>query len=161
MKKTLLIIIVAAVSVSAALIWSSGGTSQALTGVRADLLYEVKRGDLHVTITEHGTLVAAESQRLSSGTESRHEITYLIEEGSVVEEGEVLARLDGTEEERDLERLELDIVQAEADLNTSQTELEIQTTENKAAVGKATFAVEKARNELRRYEEGDASNERL
>jgi RND family efflux transporter MFP subunit len=126
----------------------------------ADALFTVARGDLVIALTESGELVAKDAQKISSGTESSGKVTYLIEEGKEVAAGDLLCRLDPTEQEKQVEQLELDIVQAEANLATAATELEIQVTENAATIEKAVIALEKAGKEHDRYRDGDAPSER-
>ncbi len=124
------------------------------------MLFTVPRGDLLVTLTENGTLVAKESRKISSGTDSQGKVTFLIEEGKAVPEGELLCKLDSTELETQVEQLGLDIVQAQANLDTARTELDIQKTENAAAIEKGQLALEKAHKEQDRYRDGDAPAER-
>ncbi|MHC5211380.1 MAG: efflux RND transporter periplasmic adaptor subunit [Planctomycetota bacterium] len=125
-----------------------------------DAVFTVARGDLAITLTESGELVAKEAQKISSDTDSSGKITFLIEEGKQVEEGELLCKLDPTDLEKKVEQLDLDIVQAEANLSTAKTELEIQQTENTASIEKALIALEKAKKERDRYRDGDAPSER-
>jgi HlyD family secretion protein len=125
-----------------------------------DTVFTVARGDLAITLTESGELVAKDAQRISSGTESSGKVTFLIEEGKDVAQGELLCRLDPTDLEKKVEQLDLDIVKADADVSTARTELEIQQADNAASIEKAVIALEKARKELDRYRDGDAPSER-
>jgi HlyD family secretion protein len=130
------------------------------TAIPDDGLHTVRKGTLVVTITENGTLVAKESRSVDSELRGSTKIEYLIEEGSQVEEGEVVCRLDSTEQDEQLEQREMDILQASADLDTAQTNLEIQEADNVASIEKAENEVEKATKELERYNEGDAPKAR-
>lgn len=134
--------------------------AEVVAAIPEDGLFAVKRGTLTVTLVENGTLVAKDSNQIQSGTRSSNQITWIIDEGTQVEEGDVLCRLDATEKEDQLQKSELDILQAQADLETAETNLEIQITDNSASIEKAGNAVEKAVKELERYEEGDAPKER-
>src|SRR5215468_519085 len=60
----------------------------------ADAIYTVRRGDFSITLRENGTLVAKDSQKISTGSDSGSKLTFLVEEGKTVEQDEVLARLD-------------------------------------------------------------------
>lgn len=124
-----------------------------------EMLYTVRRGHLNVTLKENGTLVAKEAQKISSGTDGSSKITFLIDEGTQVEEGEVLAKLDPSDVESEIERLNHEIVEANLRVSTSQTELEIQKAENIASIEKSQIALDKAQQEKKRYEEGDAPNQ--
>ena len=120
----------------------------------------MRRGTLNVTLTENGTLVAKESRKISADIRGDAKITFLVDEGAEVEEGEVLCLLDATDLEDRLEQRELEVVQTQADLDTARTELEIQLTDNEASIEKARIELDKAIKELERYEDGDAPKER-
>ncbi len=130
------------------------------TSVAPGMLHTVQRADMNVTLIENGTLVAKESKKISAGTDSSAKITFIIEEGKQVQQGEVLARLDTKDLETDIEELRSDIVQGEANLNTAKSELEIQLSENTATMEKAAIALDRARQELERYRDGDAPSDR-
>ncbi len=152
------------------LLLAGGGTTAYLTGVfdgedaaaaiPENGLFTVRRGQLTVTVTENGTLVAKESAKIKTDLRGQAKITFLIEEGTQVEEGIEVARLDATSFEENLEEKGLDVVKAEADLDTAETDLEIQKADNEATIQKAEIADNKARKERERYIEGDAPKER-
>lgn len=123
-------------------------------------LYAAHRGTLKVTLVENGTLVAKESRKVDCDLRGDAKITWIVEEGAQVEEGEVLCRLDESEMTERLETQELEIVQAQASLESAQTDLEIQEADNASNIEKAEVALEKAVKELERYREGDAPKER-
>jgi HlyD family secretion protein len=137
-----------------------GGEEDAGRSASDEMLFTVRRGNLNVTLKENGTLVAKDAQKISSGTDSGSKITYLIEEGTNVEEGDLLCELDPSDVETQIERLEQEVIEANLRVNTSHTELEIQKAENTANIDKARIALDKAQQEKERYEEGDAPNER-
>ena len=126
-----------------------------------DALFTVRRGNLVVTLTENGSLIAKKSEKVNF--ESRRgggKITYLIEEGKSVEAGEVLCKLDTLDMENSAQQLDLDIKKSEVDLKSAQTEFQIQKGENVANIEKAKIAREKAEKELEKYRDGDAPKER-
>lgn len=144
-----------------ALAWAFGGGGeepQAAGGEEA--VFTAVRGDLVITLTENGELVAKDSRQISAGTDSSSKLTFLIEEGTEVPAGEVLARLDPTELERHVQELELDIMQMEANVVASKTEVEIQQAENKSTVEKAEAALDHAQKDLQKWTEGEGPNER-
>lgn len=160
MKLPVIVLALVAVGV-AAVLWSGAlEAGDAVAGVPPEALFRVPRGSFNVTLVENGTLVAKESQKLSTGTDSSAKLTFLVEEGKQVEQDEVLARLDTSELVTEQEQIVLDIVAAEANLDNARNELEIQKTDNAAAIEKAGIALDKARKELERYVDGDAPGER-
>jgi RND family efflux transporter MFP subunit len=137
-----------------------GGDDEAAAAIPPESIFAVQHGSFTVTLTENGTLVAKDSQKLSTGTESSSKLTLLVEEGKTVEQDEVLAKLDTTELETDQQQITLDIVAAEANLSTSKNELEIQKADNEAMIEKSQIALDKATMDLEKYRDGDAPGER-
>jgi len=125
-----------------------------------DVTYVVQRGKLTVTVTENGSLMAKNSEKINFKGRRGGKISYLIEEGKTVEVDEVLCRLDPTDLETKIQELKLNIVQTEADLDTAKTELEIQKSDNVANIEKTKIALKKAENELEKYRDGDVHKER-
>ncbi|MBL8879556.1 MAG: efflux RND transporter periplasmic adaptor subunit [Phycisphaerales bacterium] len=123
-------------------------------------LFAVKRGTMNVTITENGTLLAKNSEKVVYEGKRGGKITFLIEEGKTVEPGEDLCKLDAQELESQVQTVDLEIKKTEVDLKKAQTEFEIQKGENTANVEKAHIALDKATNELEKYRDGDAPKER-
>jgi HlyD family secretion protein len=144
----------------AALVWFWPSSSAAANTQSARDLYTVRRGDLAIALTEKGTLVAKESQKVVSKIKGESKILFLIEEGKQVEQDEVVCRIDPTNAQSQLEEVQLEILQTEANLQTARTELEIQTVENAAAQTKATVALDRARKEIEKYREGEAPQAR-
>ena len=160
LKLPVVVALVAGIAVAGVFAWRAlGGPDPAAAGDLA-ATHVVRRGAFDVTLTESGNLVAKDSQKLSTGANRSGKLTFLIDEGTQVEAGEVLARLDTTELERQREQLVSDIVQAETALTTARTELEIQRSDNAAAVEKARLEVTKAANGLERWLDGDVPAER-
>ena len=126
----------------------------------SEALYTAGVGKMVVTVTENGSLMAKNSEKINFKGRRGGKITFLVEEGKTVEEGEVLCRLDPTEIEKQVQELKLNVVQTEADLDTAKTELDIQKSENEATIEKAKITLTKAENELEKYRDGDAPKER-
>lgn len=158
-----LIIIVVAITAlgggGTILLRNTASVSDKNAAVPEQALYVVQRGKLTVTITENGSLMAKNSEKISAQSRRGGKVTFLVEEGKTVAQNEVLCKLDTTELETQKQQLELDVVKTEADGNTAKTELEIQKSENLAAIEKAKIALAKAQKELERYIDGDAPKE--
>src|SRR5439155_26078487 len=72
--------------------WSSAAAAG--TEVSPRELFAVRRDDLDISITENGTIVAKDSQKVLAKINGEAKITFLVEEGKNVAEGEVVCRLD-------------------------------------------------------------------
>ena len=123
-------------------------------------LYTVRRDDLKVTLVENGTMVAKESQKVVAKIKGENKILTLVEEGKEVAEGEIVCKLDATQAQSQLEQVQLDILQTEADLKTAIAEVEIQEGENKAALIKAQTGLDRAKQEIERFTDGESPQER-
>ncbi len=160
MKTILVVLTIAVVGTGGALLVRQTAWAQSDTEFPEDVLFCATRGQLTVTITENGSLMAKNSEKITFQGKRGGKITFLIEEGKTVDPNEVLCRLETTELEEQLQELELSILQTETDLDNARTELEIQVSENAASIEKAQFASEKAQKELEKYKDGDAPKER-
>ncbi len=144
----------------AAVLWFWPGSTAAASTLAARDLYSVRRADLNIALTEKGTMVAKESNKVTSKIKGESKILFLVEEGKQVEQDEVVCRIDPTNAQSQLEEVQLEILQTEANLQTARTELEIQTVENAATLTKAQVALDRARKEIEKYREGEAPQAR-
>ncbi|MFT5284705.1 MAG: HlyD family secretion protein [Planctomycetota bacterium] len=118
------------------------------------------RGTLKQVVTENGYLKAKNSKTISPAFRGGGKITWLIEEGEQVKDGDILAEFDKTEVERRIDDLENEIIQYVAELEAAQSGLAIQERDGEAGIEKAELQLELKKMELERYEEGDQPNER-
>lgn len=160
MKAILIVAVVAVIGGGGTLLVRSTRGPAASGDVPAVMLFTAARGKLTVTITENGSLMAKNSEKIIFTSRRGGKIAFLVEEGKTVEENEVLCRIETTELEKRVEQLKLDILKTGADLGSAKTELEIQESENVANVEKAKIALTKAKNELEKYRDGDAPKQR-
>jgi RND family efflux transporter MFP subunit len=140
--------------------WKSGADDAKGSAISGDGLFTVAKGDLAITLTENGTLVAKDSQKVVPTFRSRGKIVSIVEEGKVVAEGDELCKFDTTELQQQVDQAQLDITKAEADVQTAKTELEIQEKQSESDIKKARIALEKAQKEKEKYEEGDVPQEK-
>lgn len=128
--------LVAALSV-AACAWACGrGQAPAPT-------VEVRQGDFERAITVQGALAAAETLVIRPGAWGK--ISFLLPEGTVVEEGEALFGLETADMEANLEQARLDLAVAEANLGKALEDARIQRIKDDLAVREKTAALELAR----------------
>ncbi len=136
---------------------ASGDT--AASSISEQGLYRVTRGDLTISLTENGTLVAKESKKIVPTLRGRGKITFIVEEGRVVAEGDELCKFDTTELQQQIDQSQLEITKAEADLSTAKTELEIQGKENESNIKKANIARDSAEKLQEKYNKGERPQE--
>ncbi len=127
--------------------WRSPAADQALTAT-------VTRGELVATLTSSGTLKPIQSITYRSPIPGRDiEIRELAAEGSKVNEGDLLVRLDTTDLEVELARIRQELRQAQLDLQVAEGEWDEAGAEVKAVTeGEGALTVEEARTTLMRAE---------
>lgn len=123
-------------------------------GQSADLalMATVMRGELTATLTSSGTLKPIQSITYRSPIPGRDiEIRELATEGSKVEQGDLLVRLDSTDLEVELARIRQELRQAQMDLQVAEGEWDEAGAEVKAVTeGEGALTVEEARTTLLR-----------
>jgi len=115
--------------------------------------FAARRGDLRLTVTENGYLKATKSVELKPEFRGSGTITWLIEEGETVEEGQTLVEFDATDVQNQLDETQNTLVQQERELETAKANLEIQLRDNVSAIEKAELGLEIATLTYERYEE--------
>ena len=140
--------------------WKNTHAAAATSAISSDGLFTVVKGDLPITLTENGTLVAKDSQKVVPQFHSRGKIVSIVEEGKVVAEGDELCKFDTAELQQQVDSAQIEITKAEADVQTAKTEEEIQEKESESNIKKAKIALEKAQKDKEKYEEGEVPQEK-
>ncbi len=121
---------------------------------------EARVGELIVTVTDNGTLRAAESVDIINRVEGSASVLWLVDEGSHVQAGDELVRLDPTELQERLIKEESELRNQEASAAAATADLEITLNRALSDVNKAELAVRFAEMDLRKYTEGDLPQQR-
>ena len=139
------IVIVAVVCVLAGLAWRGRTDSQ--DSSRSAV---VRRGSITAQLTTAGTLKPIQSITYRSPVAGREvEITELVAEGTRVGEGDLIARLDTTDLQRDLERARQDARQSQLDVQVAEFEREeAEASVTSVSEGEGALTVEEARTHL-------------
>jgi len=111
----------------------------------------VRRGELEITVTERGNLTAKNSASLKSELEGRSTLLFLIDEGTHVEVGDLVAELDTAELVDRRVAQEITVQSARASATKAREGVEIQIIENESQIAKARQQVEFARIDLEKY----------
>ncbi len=105
------------------------GCSEPESEVSENQIVTVQQGDLTIDIAAAGNLALSLTEDMAfeiAGTVEE----VLVEEGDTVEEGQVLARLDTSEWDKELTNLEMDLVQADINLKNAELALKQAELEN-------------------------------
>ncbi|MFT5291291.1 MAG: HlyD family secretion protein [Planctomycetota bacterium] len=120
----------------------------------------VERGPLSITVTESGNLESANSTVLSNELEGRTTILYLIEEGTMVEPGDLLCELDTSNLIDNRVQQEIKVQSAEASNIKAEQNFEIQKSQNESLIALAERELEFAKEDLVKYDDGDWPQQR-
>ena len=136
---------IAAAALVAVVLWVRAGADEGM-------VVEVTRGELTARLTSSGTLKPIQSITYRSPVPGRDiEIRDLAPEGSRVNAGDVLVRLDTTDLEVELARVRQEHRQAQIDLQVAEGEWDEANAEVKAVTeGEGALTVEEARSTLQR-----------
>ncbi len=117
-------------------------------------VYEVGEKTFELTLTASGDLQARNETVLRSQLETQAAIVELVDEGTMVEEGDVLVVLSTDELEKQLENELLALETARSDLVSAENDLAIQISDNDSDLKKAELRVELAHLDMKKWEEG-------
>lgn len=136
--------------------WLERDQAAAIEGV------PVRRGDLRISEVAHGNLESKNSIRLVNELEGQTTIIFLAEEGSTVEQGQLVCELDvsGLRDRRVSQ--EITVRDAEAQFTKAKEQYDIQEIENQTEIAAAQLALELAQLDLEKYttEDGEWTNEK-
>jgi len=118
-------------------------------------LHDVVAGGFEITIPASGVLEAKEMVELRSGLDGTATIMDIIPEGTSVEEGQVLVRLDDKDVRDRIESAEEKVVEAENQVETRAAELEIAQKARESSLAKAAVSIDQAKLAKLAWEEGE------
>jgi hypothetical protein len=138
----------------AALVWYGVRAYRAVAIARAAPIptTSVKRGDVTFTVTARGELRGGNSEMLTApmtGGGDMH-ITFLRRSGEVVKAGDVVVKLDTTEQTYKLREAQADVAEAEQHAASARAQLEAQKEEDSYALVKAKSDVRLAELDVRK-----------
>jgi len=121
--------------------------------------FAVKRGPLTISVIESGTIKAREQIIIKNEVEGRTSIIYLIPEGTVVTKGELLVQLDASSLEDNKIDQEIRVQNAEASYINATEKLAVVENQAKSDIELAELTLEFAKQDLKKYTEGEYPNE--
>ena len=124
--------------------------------------FAVKRGPLRISVTESGTIQAREQIILKSEVEGRTTILFLVEEGTVVEEGELLVELDSSRLLDERIDQQIRVQNGEAAFIRARENLAVAENQAQSDIDRAELTFEFAKQDLKKYValEGEYQNQR-
>lgn len=122
---------------------------------QAEDLFTVQRGDFSITIPASGELLAQEQIEVRNRLESRAEITEIIDEGTYVEEGDVLLRLNDEELRNRIKDEEDSVNTARSSLISAEATLAIRQSQRDSDIDRAELDLRLAVLALEAWEKGE------
>lgn len=152
--KLLLTIVILAIAVGGAFLFMLTSKRQADKNATS-VSYTVQRGPLKINLTESGTIKSRDQHIVKSQVEGRTSIIYVIEEGTVVKEGELLIELDSSELQDRLVDQQIKVENTEADYVSSTENVEVTRIQNQSNIAKAEQENQFAIEDKTKYLEGE------
>jgi HlyD family secretion protein len=122
-------------------------------------VFEVRQGPLTISLTEPGTIQSRDRVIVSSEVEGRTTILWLIEEGTHVEEGDLLVELDASSLVDQKVEQQIRVLNAEAAFIRAREQLEIIRNQTAADIARAELDARFAELNLTKYVEGEYPQE--
>lgn len=122
--------------------------------------FTVKKGPLRISVTESGTIQAREQIILKCEVEGRTTILTLVEEGTRVKKGDLLVELDSSDLIDARVDQQIRVQNAEASFIGARENLAVVENQAKSDIDKAELAFDFAKQDLKKYIEGEYQNER-
>jgi HlyD family secretion protein len=141
---------IALVAVAVLLLGKGGAPEQTLSS------YEVKRGELLVSVVEGGTLEAVNEIEIRSEVEGTARIIYIVPEGNNVKKGDLLVELDSSSSQDAVNLQQINVEKAQFALVQAEQQLDIQKSIVDSEVQAATLKVEFATSDLEKFTKGQA-----
>ncbi len=147
-----LIAVVVALAVGGVLVWQhrSSGPAKETT-----LTWVAAREKLRISVVEAGQLKAAKSVDIYCEVKGGATILELVDEGTKVQEGDTLVRLDASNLEDELTAQKIRKLNAEASKIQADKTKQIQESKNQSDIDKGGLDLNLAVTDLKKYEEGD------
>ena len=123
--------------------------------VRKSDVFTVREGPLTISVTTKGTIKAKDQIILKNEVEGQAQIIFLIEEGTVVKEGDLLVELDASQLVDGRVDQQIMVQNSEATFISDRENLEVVKNQAESDVSAAKLAAQFAQEDLKKYVEGD------
>jgi len=121
--------------------------------------FTVMRGPLRINVVESGTIKAREQLIIKNEVEGKTSIIYLVPEGTQVEKGQLLIELDASGLLDQKIDQQIKVQNMEAAFVGAREDLEVVKNQAQADVDKAQLAYDFAKEDLKKYREGEYPNQ--
>lgn len=153
--RNIVILVVAVIGIGSAI--AAVATLSADSGKKASssALYRVERGALAIDLTETGTIKSRDQFIVKSEVEGRTSIIYVVDEGTLVETGDLLVELDSSELQDRLVDQQIQVENSDADYVSASENLEVVKIQTQANIASATLNNQFAIEDKTKYLDGE------
>lgn len=141
--------VAALAAIAARLAGARGGAAE------EEPLYTVARGPLEILVTAPGAIRSRNSAIVKSEAQGRNTVIWVIDEGKVVTNGQLLVELDASEHEKSLTDQQIVVGNSEAALAQAREKLAIAEIDREANISEANLRLMLARLDLEKYCDGE------
>ena len=117
--------------------------------------FVVQQGPLLISVSTSGTITNRDVEVLKSEVEGQTQILSIVPEGNRVNKGDLLVELDGSSMQDQLVEQQIKLQNAEATLISARENFEVVKNQAESDVDKAELDFDLAKQDLRKYVEGD------
>ncbi|MBC8453588.1 efflux transporter periplasmic adaptor subunit [PVC group bacterium] len=143
-------------AITAVVVWGVIGKSCVSSDDLKDVpIFAARRGSLTISVTERGTIENREKVVVESEVEGNATIVSIVEEGTLVEKGDLLIELDSSEFEETRSIQDIRVQNSAASLIQGKESLAIAKNKAEADIEKAEYDLKFAKIDLKKYQEGD------
>ena len=155
--------LVAIVATVGGVAWYGSGPGHWFTEKPKEVLLgaAVQHGPLRISVIEHGSLKAADSVSITSGIEGQATILFLIPEGRLVKEGDLVCELDATSLVDKSFQQRISVSNADAAFVKAEQNYHIQESQNDSDIAKAKQKLLFAETDLEKFkaDQGERTNQ--
>jgi HlyD family secretion protein len=119
-KRLLVLLLIPVLGIAGGVLYWS--VNRAASGINDPLIFEVKRGDFTIKVTERGQIRAQDSMTISAQKDLP--IIYMVPEGTSVKKGDLLVRFDPAKYQAGLEESQAALRVTQADQRKAEKDLE-------------------------------------
>ena len=154
-NKRVAAIVAIALALAIAIAVASCGRGEDPVFASGELYAPVQKGPLVINLEENGEIAPSQQLILKSEVQGRTSIIYLVPEGQIVREGELLVELDASDKTDEMTSQEITVQNAESNYNVARENLEIVRNQADADIELAELNKQFAEEDLVKYEEGE------
>jgi HlyD family secretion protein len=135
--------------------WLATGCESDGEDVGAGTTFLVQQGRLTISVTESGTITARDQTVIQSQVEGQTTIIYLVDEGTIVEPGDLLVELDASRLQDELVDQQIRVQNSDAAFVRARENLAVAENQAKSDLARAELDLQFAREDLTQYQEGE------